>query len=350
MSIQDSSGTSRAQNSNIAILEDVISEDDQYVVEVSGGISGDTVIWLSDGTDTVEVPVTVVSAPAPAPSIVPNVTFKPSSMSVLYQGGRYGVTVAPNSRVDTSLMTATSNADWITLVSLNAAKTSMGFTVLENTGGERVGSITLTWLDDLGGSHRSVYTVTQYGQEEITEEGELNSGLPTIVLNTTDYEFSSFEQGNTFSFEAVGGTLTTYDVVYNVSDSWISAFTAYRNAYVVRVAENSGSARVGYVDVILQGGGETSRATMRVAQDAWNGEAAIEFNHNAYPNPFTVSYASTAANFSLRIRNISSVTASTDSTWMSATYENEYDTPRCICNYSENMGGQRWTTVTVSGT
>lgn len=352
LSIQDSSGTSRAQSSTIVSLSDVISDSDQYVVYVSGLSSGDTVVWLNDGVETVSVPVSVREGEAPAPSLVGNISFNPNQLTSLYQGGRYKVTMLCNNKVDKALMTATSYADWITLVSINNARTELSFTVLENNGNERMGTIGLSWYDISGISHNSYYTVLQYASDDIEEGGSVDT-IPIVVLDKSNADVSAFEQGATVNFQVlnVSGS-SAYNVSFESSSSWLSIPWNNQVSFSFRASENNGASRNGYINVIAtdKSSGKRGMATLSVSQDAWNGVGELEIW--AYGgDSWRFSSSQTTGNFNLRLHNISSITMSSTEQWITPSlYGTIEEDPKLMLNFSENMGGERASLITVSGT
>ena len=260
----------------------------------------------------------VVSAPSCTTSI------SPMSQNVAAGGGTGTVTVTA-----TCPWTAASGATWITVTS-GAAGTgngSVGFSVANNTGAARTGTMTIAGR---------TFTVSQAASSSPTPTPPPPSPSCTFSLSPHDD-----------SVPVLGGT-GTVDVNTTTGCAW----TASSNASWITItsgASGSGDGRVAYL--VLPNVGASRSGTLTIAGQTFTvTQAALVCSYSISPNNQKVDAPAGTGSITVSTGSTCTWTASSNASWIAVTSgASGTGNGTVTYSYTANTGRDRKGTLTVAG-
>ena len=268
-----------------------------------------------------------VSAPAPPspPPPPPSCTtsISPTSQNIAAAGGTGTVSVSA-----TCQWTATSGATWITITS-GAAGTgngTVGFSVANNTGAARTGTLTIAGR---------AFTVSQAASSSPTPPPPPPASCSYSISPRSD---SVPVQGDTGNVDVSTTNACTWSASSNAS--WIT---------IASGATGTGNGRVGYLVLPNIGGSRTG--TLTVAGETFTvSQAALSCSYSISPNNRDVEAQAGTGTISVSTNSACTWTASSNASWIAVTAgASGTGNGTVTYSYAANTGNDRRGTITVAG-
>lgn len=246
--------------------------------------------WLTDDNTSVSVPITQVG-------ITPTLTISPSSLSVGYGSGTFSVGV---SQTGLTTVNATPQVGWIGQVGPSVSNVYTFSYDPNSTTTDRDGTIVFS-----GGNLHQTFTLYQQSS-------------PAPSLPTLDISPLSSSVGYSLGSTTVAVTTTNVSTVTATPDvSWITCTPPASGIYytVVYSTNSTTSQRTGFINFLGTGPGGVSSKTYTLTQAGQEPTPAPVVSINP-PSEETVDYQSGSVTVSLRVMNVTTVTASPNQTWI----------------------------------